>query len=481
LFTGKSYMRIADSSNISTFSPREKVADSLAVGRMRDDAAEASLTTRRFAALSPGGRGTWRTILVLLFVFVFGFPLLAQDAQQSIDRTLSHPAVKSAQQFIESDHERMVREIIAINEVAAPPFKEAARAKVFAQMLKDSGIDGVEIDPEGNVLGLRKGTGSGPLIVIAAHLDTVFPEGTNVTVRREGNRLIAPGVGDNSRSLAVLLAILRALESANVQTTADILFVGDVGEEGPGDLRGMRYLFQKGRYKDRIRMFISIDGAGSGSDIVNGALGSRRYHVIFRGPGGHSYGAFGLVNPAYALAKAIDRLSKIAVPSSPRTTYNVGVVGGGTSVNSIPNEVWMDVDLRSESPQQLGKLADDFIKQMRAAADEENRARSTSQGKIEVDVKVIGERPSGTTPTDSQIVKVSSAAATRFGLFPSTSMGSTDSNIPISLGIPAVTLDSGGTGGRAHALDEWITVDKNASVRGVNLVMTTLLSLSGVQ
>lgn len=413
--------------------------------------------------------------------FCFTLPAFAQDAQQTVERVLSHPSVRAAQQFTELDHERVVREIIAINEIPAPPFKEAARARVFAQMLKDSGASSVETDPEGNVLALRKGSGGGPVLVIAAHLDTVFPEGTDVRVRREGNRLTGPGVGDNSRSLAVLLAILRALDNGKVQTTADILFVGDVGEEGPGDLRGMRYLFQKGSYKDRIRMFISLDGAGSGSDIVNGALGSRRYHVIFRGPGGHSYGAFGLVNPAYALAKAIDRLSKITVPSSPRTTYNVGLVGGGTSVNSIPNEVWMDVDLRSESPQQLNKLSDEFMKQMRAAADEENRARSTNQGKIEVESKVIGERPSGMTPPSSTIVKVAAAAASRFGASPRNSTGSTDSNIPISLGIPAVTLDSGGSGGRAHALDEWISIERTGSVKGINLVMTTLLALSGVQ
>ena len=405
----------------------------------------------------------------------------AQDAQSVVDRISNHSAVRNAQQFVDSDHDRVIREIIAINEVAAPPFKESERAKLFAQMLRETGLQGVEIDPEGNVLGLRKGTGSGPLVAIAAHLDTVFPEGTDVRVKREGNRLLGPGVGDNSRSLAVLLSIIRALDEAKVQTTGDILFIGDVGEEGPGDLRGMRYLFQKGRYKDRIRMFVSVDGAGSGSDIVNGALGSRRYHVVFRGPGGHSYGAFGLVNPTYAMAKAIDRLSKISVPSTPRTTYNVGVVGGGTSVNSIPNEVWMDVDLRSESPQQLHKLAEEFIKQMNSAADDENRARSTNQGKISVEAKVIGERPSGITAVDSPIVKLAAAAVNKFGFSPTYSVGSTDSNLPISLGVPAITVDSGGSGGRAHALDEWINVEKTNSVRGINLVMTTLLALSGVQ
>jgi acetylornithine deacetylase/succinyl-diaminopimelate desuccinylase-like protein len=420
------------------------------------------------------------TNLIVAFWIALTATAWAQDPEVVVDRVWNHSAVRMARQFVETDHERTVREIILLNEIPAPPFKEAERAKAFAQMLRESGLSEVEIDPEGNVLALRKGTRPGPVVVIAAHLDTVFPEGTNVKVKRDGNRLIAPGVGDNARSLAVLLTLVRALEYARVQTTSDIVFVGNVGEEGPGDLRGMRYLFQKGRYRDRIRSFISIDGAGNGSDIVTGALGSRRYHVAFRGPGGHSYGAFGLVNPGYALAKAIDRVSNISVPSMPRTTYNVGVIGGGTSVNSIPSEVWMDVDLRSETPQQLNRLAEEFVRQVRAAADEENRIRSTAQGKIEVEVKVIGERPSGTTPADSPLVKLAAAAVSRFGLFPTYSTGSTDANIPISMGVPAITLDSGGSGGRAHALDEWVNVEKNASVRGIQLIITTVLAVAGV-
>jgi tripeptide aminopeptidase len=419
--------------------------------------------------------------LALLVLFAAVPTALGQAPQAVVDRIAKHASVKDAEQFIEKDHDRIIRETITLNEIPAPPFKEMERARAFAQMLRDSGLTNVEIDPEGNVLALRKGMGDGPLVAVAAHLDTVFPEGTDVRVKRQGNRLLAPGIGDNTRSLAVLLGIIRALDGAKVQTTGDILFVGNVGEEGPGDLRGMRYLFQKGAYKDRIRMFVSVDGAGSGSDIVTGALGSRRYHVVFRGPGGHSYGAFGLVNPAYAMAKAMDRISKISVPNSPRTTYNVGVLSGGTSVNSIPNEVWMDVDLRSESPQQLTRLSEEFMKQVRTAVDDENRTRSTAQGPVEVEIKVIGERPSGATPTDSAIVRLATAAANRFGLYPTYSVGSTDANIPISLGIPAITLDSGGTGGRAHALDEWINVEQNASVRGIHLVMTTILALSGVQ
>jgi tripeptide aminopeptidase len=424
-----------------------------------------------------------KTVSSFIFVCLVILPALAlgQSPQAVVDRIARLSNVRNAEQSLENDHDRIVKELIELNEVPAPSFKEADRARAFAQMLRDSGMANVEIDPEGNVLALRKGGGSGPLVAVAAHLDTVFPEGTDVRVKRQGNRLFAPGIGDNTRSLAVLLGIIRALDSAGVQTVGDILFVGNVGEEGAGDLRGMRYLFQKGPYKDRIRMFVSVDGAGSGSDIVTSALGSRRYHVVFKGPGGHSYGAFGLVNPVYAMAKAIDRLSKISVPGTPRTTYNVGLVGGGTSVNSIPNEAWMDVDLRSESPQQLNKLSDEMMKQLKAATDEENQVRSTNQGRIEMEARVIGERPSGSTAKDSDIVKLAVAAANRFGISPSYSVGSTDANIPISLGIPAITLDSGGIGGRAHALDEWIDVEKNASVKGIKLVMTTLLALAGVQ
>ena len=224
--------------------------------------------------------------------------------QSVVDRISNHSAVRTAQQFVDSDHDRLIREIIAINRSPRAPIQGKRAGKALrADAQGEWPVKCVEIDPEGNVLGLRKGTGSGPLVAIAAHLDTVFPEGTDVRVKREGNRLSGPGVGDNSRSLAVLLAIIRALERRTFKRPATFFSSANVGEEGPGDLRGMRYLFQKGRYKDRIRMFVSVDGAGSGSDIVNGALGSRRYHVVFRGPGGHSYGAFGLVNPTYAWRK----------------------------------------------------------------------------------------------------------------------------------------------------------------------------------
>jgi tripeptide aminopeptidase len=394
---------------------------------------------------------------------------------------LTNSKFKAAEDFVDRDHDRFVREIIQITEIEAPPFKEMRRARAFADMLRQSGLTDVQIDMEGNVVGLRKGVGNGPMIAIAAHLDTVFPEGTNVKVRRENTRLYAPGIGDDSRALAVLLEIVRAMDAAKIQTTGDVLFVGNVGEEGPGDLRGMKYLFQKGPYKDRIKMFISLDPYGWGNDVTNGGVGSKRFKVTFKGPGGHSFGSFGLVSPAYALGDAIVKLSRMQVPAKPKTTFNVGVVGGGTSVNSIPFESWMDVDIRSETKEELNKAVDIFTRLMHEAADDENRARSTSQGKIEVDVKLIGDRPFGQVPMSSPIVQAAGSVIQAFGLTPTYGMSSTDSNIPMSMGIPAITLESGGTGGRNHTLEEWIDVEKTPSVRGIDIAMGILLSLAGIQ
>ena len=397
-----------------------------------------------------------------------------------VRRVLESPAFKEAAAFLDRTHDRLVAETIQLTEIPAPPFKEAARAKAFLALLTQTGLSNVETDAEGNVTGLRKGTGGGPLVAIAAHLDTVFPEGTDVKVRRSGNRLAAPGVGDDSRSLAVLLAIVRAMDAAGVKTTSDILFVADVGEEGPGDLRGMRYLFQKGRYKNLIRTFISIDGTGAGDEITNGGVGSKRYRVAFKGPGGHSYGAFGLVSPAFAMGHAIEKLSQIQVPSTPKTTFNVGVVGGGTSVNSIPFESWMELDLRSESPVELSRLDKTVTSLMAEAAGEENRARSTTQGKIALEMKLIGDRPSGETARSSPLVQTAAAVIRAMGQSPRFNFSSTDANLPMSLGIPAITLDSGGTGGRAHALDEWIDVEKTVSLTGMRDVLGTLLAVAGL-
>ena len=414
--------------------------------------------------------------LSLLLTLIAG-PALTQTA--NVQRLLADPKVQAAQEFVAKDHDRFVREIIQITEIEAPPFKEGNRAKVFAEMLRQSGLSNVEIDAEGNVIGLRKGTGTGPLIAIAAHLDTVFPEGTNVRVRREGTKLYAPGVGDDSRALAVLLELLRAMDAAKIQTSSDILFIGDVGEEGPGDLRGMKYLFQKGPYKDKIKMFISLDPFGWGNDITTAGMGSKRFKVLFKGPGGHSFGSFGLVSPAYALGNAIAKLSKMQVPQTPKTTFNVGVVGGGTSVNSIPFESWMEVDIRSETKEELNKAVENFTHLMHEAAEEENRARSTSQGKIDIDVQLIGDRPFGEISRNAPIVQTAETVIRAFGMTPTVGVSSTDANIPLSMGIPAITLESGGTGSRNHTLEEWIDVEKTASVRGIHIAMGVLLALAG--
>ena len=328
-------------------------------------------------------------------------------------------------------------------------------------------------------MGLRRGVGNGPLIVVAAHLDTVFPAGTDVTVRREGTRLFAPGIGDDTRSLSVLLAYMRAMDAAGIRTRSDILFVGDVGEEGLGDLRGVRHLFQDGKYKDRIKAFFTVDSPEMDS-IVTGGVGSKRYRVTFRGPGGHSFGAFGIVNPMFALAHAMHEFARIQVPTSPRTTFCASVTGGGTSVNAIPDEAWMEVDLRSEARVELAWLEARFLRVVDDAVEAENHARSTAQGKVTAELKVIGDRPAGQTGLDTDIVRLATAAITAHGFKPSHVASSTDANIPMSLGIPAIKIGSGGSGGRAHSLEEWIDVEPQASLQGMAAGLTAILALAGV-
>ena len=389
------------------------------------------------------------------------------------------PSFATAAASLEAQHARIVEETILLTEIPAPPFKEMARAQAYMGMLKSAGLSDVEMDAEGNVMGLRRGTGPAgrPLVVMAAHLDTVFPEGTNVKVRREGTKLFAPGVGDDSHALAVLLGYVRAMDAAKVKTAKDILFVGNVGEEGPGDLRGIRYLFGKGKYKDRIAAFFSLDGTYS-AVVTSRAVGSRRYRVTFKGPGGHSYGAFGLVNPMAAMATAVVEMNKIAPPTAPKTTYMTSVVGGSTSVNSIPDAIWLEVDMRSEGAEELAKIDQQFLQIVNGAVIQENAARSTRAGSISAEIKLIGDRPTGRTDPNAPIIQITSGAVRAAGFTPLSNASSTDSNIPISLGIPAVTIGSGGGGGRAHALDEWIDVAKPESLKGMMVGLTALLAMA---
>lgn len=402
-------------------------------------------------------------------------------ADKTIQAIRNSAGFKAATAHLDREYDRIVEETIRLTEIPAPPFMEAAKAQAYMAMLKAAGLSDVEMDAEGNVMGLRRGTGpaGAPLVVMAAHLDTVFPEDTNVTVRREGTRLFAPGVGDDTYSLAVVLAYVRALDTAKVRTRRDILFVGNVGEEGPGDLRGARYLFGKGKYKDRIGAFFSMDGT-SPLVVTSGAVGSRRYRVTFRGPGGHSYGAFGLVNPMVAMGATVVEMNKIVTPTQPKTTYMTSVVGGGTSVNSIPDSIWLEVDMRSPGRDELAKIDGQFLQIVAASVDQENAARSTRLGKISADVKLIGDRPTGATRDDAEIVLMTAAAVRAAGFQPLLGASSTDSNVPISLGIPAVTIGSGAAGGgRAHALDEWIDLSKPESLKGMTVGLTALLAMAG--
>ena len=403
---------------------------------------------------------------------------MAQAPAPAVQALLASPEFAAAKAYIQSDQDRFVRELVTLTEIPSPPFKEQARAAAFVSMLRESGMADVETDPEGNVMALRKGAAGKGLLVVNAHLDTVFPEGTNVKVRRQGTRLSAPGVGDDTRGLALLLSLIRTLDAAKIRMASDVLFVGNVGEEGEGDLRGVKYLLQQGKYKGRVTQMVAIDG-GDVNGVTTGGVGSKRYRVTFTGPGGHSYGAFGLVNPAYALGDAMTRFARLTVPSAPKTTFNVGVVRGGTSVNSIPSEVSMDVDMRSESCAELKKLDVAFLAVVHDAVDAENRARSTKEGPIKADPKVIGERPCGETPQSSPIVKAADAAIRAFGLTPSFNISSTDANVAMSLGIPAITIGRGGPGGRAHSPDEWTDMDPSANVRNEQVVLAVMLSAAG--
>lgn len=415
----------------------------------------------------------------------------AQTPDARIRAIIDSASFKQAVAFIESDQQRFVRELITLTEIPAPPFKEAARAKAFMALLQQHGLSDVEMDGEGNVMGIRRGAPASPkptgegggartggLVVVSAHLDTVFPEGTDVKVKREGTKLMAPGVGDDTRGLALILAMIRAMDAGKLRTESDVLFVGNVGEEGEGDLRGIKFLLRKGKYKDRIKQMLVIDGNES-NGITRGGVGSKRYRVTFKGPGGHSYSAFGLVNPAYAMAGAIARFSRIKVPVSPKTTYSIGVVRGGTSVNSIPFEVSMDVDMRSVSCAELKKADEAFLALVREAVAEENAARSTKEGAIQAAPKIIGERPCGETALDAPIVQAAAAAIRAFGQTPAYTVSSTDANIPMSLGIPAITIGRGGPGDRTHSLDEWTDVEPRANSVNVQRVLALLLAVAG--
>lgn len=415
-------------------------------------------------------------------------PALAQEAKvervrlqkkfvDEIALLAGHSSVVRAFEMIERLEPETLRDLITLTEIPAPPFKEELRGKKFAEMLAGAGLDSVWTDQAGNVIGLRRGTSGKRTIALDAHLDTVFPEGTDVTVRTFGDTLKAPGVGDNTRGLAALLAGLKALNTAGIKTAANVLFVGTVGEEGLGDLKGVKHLFNTPSLK--IDAHIALDGVGIGG-IVNSTVGSVRYRITFKGPGGHSYGAFGLANPHNALAAAITHFVSEAdsyTRSGIKTTYNIGVVGGGTSVNAVPFESWMEVDMRSESPERLKGLDQLFLKAVETGLKQENDIRRMGE-ELTVDIRRVGDRPSGSIPEKSPLVQRAASSAAHLGAVPMLGASSTNSNTPLSMGIPSVTIGTGGKAGAAHSLDEWWVNDHGHL--GIQHMLLVLLAEAGL-
>jgi tripeptide aminopeptidase len=374
----------------------------------------------------------------------------AQDAPTTLAALLKGPLVKASLDAVRTGEPRTIEDQIRFCEVPAPSFKEAARGELLRQAFQQLGLRNVRVDKAGNVIGDRPGAAVRPRVVVSAHLDTVFPEETDVRVTRDGLTLRGPGIGDDCRGLAVMVGIIRALRQSNLQTPATITFVATVGEEGLGDLRGVKQLFKE-TLAGEIDRFVSIDGTGLGVTTVS--VGSLRYRITFKGPGGHSYAAFGLANPIDALGRAIAKVADFQVSKEPKTTFNVGRVGGGTSVNSIPFEAWMEVDMRSSDAAPLAALDARFLRAIDAAVTEENDRWRTPR-MITVVKERVGDRPAGSTPPDSPIVRAVEAVHRALGLPIFLSESSTDSNIAMSLHVPAITIGGGGRGVGAHAATE---------------------------
>lgn len=425
----------------------------------------------------------FRPFLVIVTFCFFGATLAQQKKtdpkvyQQQAEALAKNKAVKEAFAIIDKLEPATRREHIELTEVPAAPFREAERANYFKKMLEAAGADKVWIDSMGNVLALRKGKKGSRTVVVDAHLDTVFPEGTDVKVKVKGDTLFAPGIADDTRGLIAMLTVLKALEQGRIETTDDVLFVATVGEEGLGDLRGVKYIVEKSKLK--FDAWIAIDGTEIGQ-IVNGGLGSFRYRATVQGPGGHSWDAFGLGNPHHAMAKAVNYFADEAAQftsTGAKTSFNVGRSGGGTSVNSIPFESWVEVDLRSESPTQLKKIDSIFKANMKRGVDDYNKGIRKGP-KLTLQLERIGYRPSGLTPESEPLVQRALAAVGLFTTGSTLSIQSTNANTVIAAGKPAITIGAGGRSAHEHSLDEWWLNVKGAD--GIKFALMTLLLEAGM-
>jgi tripeptide aminopeptidase len=400
--------------------------------------------------------------------------VLSPRVKETYNLLFSNLAVRKGLDFIRADHENTLAEQKQVCTIPAPPFQEQTRAEDYRKRLAALGLKDLRMDQEGNVFGLLPGVGKGPKLLVAAHLDTVFAQGTDTSVKEKDGKLYAPGISDNSRGLATLFSILRAFQVSGIRMTGDILFCGNVGEEGLGDLRGVKALFRD--HKD-IDGFISIDSAGADSIIFLGT-GSHRYEITYKGPGGHSFSAFGLPSATHALGRAIAKISDLKTPQEPKTTFTVGTVRGGTSVNSIAAEASMQMDMRSNSEKELLELEAKFLDIVNIAAAEEN-ARWGSD-KMTVQSKLVGDRPAGSQPPDAVIVQAAWASTEAVGQKPKLGeAGSTDANLPISLGIPAITVGGGGKDGGTHSPGEWF--DPTDAYLGPQRIFLTIIGLVGLE
>lgn len=429
----------------------------------------------------------WKTLALIWLIAVLypsraaadvdQVPAVSEEIEIEITALLEDRRLQAGFEHIVDLEDRLLADLVELTEIPAPPFKERARAERFAELLREAGLTDVIIDVVGNVVGRRPGTTGRRTVAYTAHLDTVFPEGTDVTVQVDGARFTAPGVGDNSRGLVAVLGVLRAMQHAGIETQADVLFVGNVGEEGLGDLRGIKHLFRQGG--PGIDTLIAVDG-GRSDRIVYAGVGSHRYRVIFRGPGGHSWGAFGTANPLHALGRAIalfvDEADAVTAAGE-KSSYNVGRAGGGTSVNAVPFEAWAEVDIRSSDPAKVEAIDRILHAAVARALEAENSARSEGDA-LTVEVLRVGTRPAARGDPAGAVVQRAVAATRAFGIEPRLRSSSTDANLPLSRGIPAVTMSRGGISGDSHAPSEWWeNVDGHVAIQ---IGLLTLVAEAGL-
>ncbi len=416
----------------------------------------------------------------LVCVILLAMPVRSLAAPHSSRRSQTsplpaNPQVRAALDWL-APNINWVNDLQArLTGIPAPPFQEAARAAAVKPLLAEAGLS-VEIDKAGNVIGELQGANEKEIIIVAAHLDTVFPAGTDVKVHRDGTRMSAPGISDNGAGLAALLALARAVQSAHLKPQRTILFVADVGEEGEGNLRGMRALVEA--YRSKLKAVVVLDGSGT-DHVTTKALASRRLEALITGPGGHSWSDFGMPNPINAVVRGSVRFINTKVPATPRTTFNIGEIEGGTSVNSVPHEARLKVDIRSESEDELARLEAALRECMAAGVrDEMESARDRSKGKLEWKVELLGSRPGGELKPDSPLLAALRAADDFVGNQSRVERSSTDANIPLSLGVDAIAIGAGGNGGGAHSLQEWY--DSAGRELGLKRALLTVLGISGI-